>query len=238
MSDGLARATPVQNLRLAATLFAPGVVRGTFILSPRGVALTTRLNTQRRLIRLLAGLRERHGGRPVIVRGPTGPTLLVLSRPDVERVLDGSDEVYAPATKEKLRAVGGFLDQTLLLSSGPERAVRHDYVSGVLDSGSTAHRLSASFRAAAREEAATLDGGPLGYAKAEAAWARVVRRCVYGSGARDDEELGAVLTELRRTGNWMGVRPPAVRRQRSWPSATTRASASTWPAPSLAASPG
>lgn len=202
MTDGLPRATVRENMALATTFFMPSLLRGTITSSARGQALTTRLDTLGRAQRVLSGLRERHGGRSVLVRGPAGPTLLVLSREDVRRVLTASDEVFTLASKEKLGGLGPFLDGTLLLSRGGPRAARRTFASAVLG----ASELYDGFAEVAAREAATLVPGALTYDLVNDSWNRVARTCLYGAGARDDTELSDVLAELRRAGNWLGAR--------------------------------
>lgn len=202
MTDGLPRATVRENLALATTFFLPSLARGTITSSPRGHALTTRLDTMARAQRVLSGLRERYGGRSVLVRGVSGPTVLVLARADVERVLTGSDEVFTLASREKLSGLGPFLDGTLLLSRGGPRNSRSAFATSVLGSS----ELDEGFARIAAEEAATLVPGVLTYSAVNDCWNRVARRCLYGEGARDDTELSEVLAGLRRAGNWLGVR--------------------------------
>ncbi|NUS04866.1 MAG: cytochrome P450, partial [Nonomuraea sp.] len=52
----------------------------------------------------------------------------------------------------------------------------------------------------AREEAAALTDGVVDYARLEACWQRVARRCVYGAGAAGDEELTTLLAQVRQAG--------------------------------------
>lgn len=203
MSDkGLPRATARENLALATTFFLPSLLRGTITSSPRGHALTTRLDTMARAQRVLSGLRERYGGRSVLVRGVSGPTVLVLDREGAERVLTASDAVFTLASREKLSGLGPFLDGTLLLSRGGPRAARRAFAESVLKDAS----LFDGFARVAAEEAATLVPGVLTYSLVNDCWNRVARRCLYGEGARDDTELSDVLAGLRRAGNWLGAR--------------------------------
>lgn len=155
MPRGLPRATVLESLRLAATLAPPNtphVTAGLDLLRSRS---------------LLTGLNLRYGGRPVLVRGPRGPALVVLSTRDAERVL--SEEGYAPAVRER---PAGLRTDVLL----------------------------PAFVEVAREEAAELTDGVVDYARLEACWQRVARRCVYGDGAADDVELSALLARVRRAG--------------------------------------
>ncbi|MEU0572699.1 cytochrome P450, partial [Nonomuraea sp. NPDC005983] len=51
-----------------------------------------------------------------------------------------------------------------------------------------------------------------GFDRLNAAWQRVARRCVYGAGAAGDEELSALLAELRREAGRVGFSRGARRR--------------------------
>ncbi|MGP3958135.1 cytochrome P450 [Nonomuraea sp. 3N208] len=89
MPRGLPRASALESLRLATVLVPPGaphVPPGRDLLHARS---------------LLADLESRYGGRPVLVRGPRGPALLVLSKRDALRVLEGERDAYAPARDER-----------------------------------------------------------------------------------------------------------------------------------------
>lgn len=66
--------------------------------------------------------------------------------------------------------------------------------------GPAADALRPAFAEVAREEAAALTEGVVDYARLEACWQRVARRCVYGSGAAGDEELSTLLAQVRRAG--------------------------------------
>lgn len=199
MADPLPHATTGENAALAAAFYAPSLLRGTITSIPVGHTLTTRLRTLDRARRLLARLRERYGDA-VLTRGPAGPTLLVLGREGVRRVLDAPTDLFSLASEEKLAGLGPFLEGTLLLSSGRDREIRQSFVSAALD------RLEPRFTEIAREEAAALVPGRLSYDRLNDRWNRVARRCLYGDGAREAVELSQTLAALRRAGNWLGLR--------------------------------
>ncbi|MEW9550299.1 cytochrome P450 [Nonomuraea sp. NPDC050783] len=60
--------------------------------------------------------------------------------------------------------------------------------------------LRPAFIEIAREEAAQLTEGVVDFARLDARWQRVARRCVYGDGAAGDEELTRLLADLTRAG--------------------------------------
>ena len=198
LDDLRPRATGLENLRLAASLLLPGLLRETVLFSSRGHDLTARLDVLRRAHGPLNDLRRRYGERPVLVDGMTGPVLLVLSKQDAWRALGEQSACYALPTRENVAGLDAVLRDTLLLVTGAERA----YESSVLEPRSPAHRLYGAFTAVARQEAAALASGVVGFDRLNDCWQRVARRCVYGSGAADDRELGALLTELIRARSW------------------------------------
>ncbi|TMR94560.1 cytochrome P450 [Nonomuraea basaltis] len=89
MPRGLPRATALESLRLTAALVPPGARH----VPPRRDLL--------RAWPLLADLEARYGGRPVLLRGPKSPALLVLSKRDALRVLSEERDAYTPAVEER-----------------------------------------------------------------------------------------------------------------------------------------
>ncbi|MEV0612637.1 cytochrome P450 [Nonomuraea sp. NPDC050404] len=88
MPRGLPKATLLESLRLAPALVPPGTPHVT----PGRDVLRSRA--------LLTALESRYGGRPVLVRGPRGRALLVMSKRDALRVL-GEDDAYAHTLEER-----------------------------------------------------------------------------------------------------------------------------------------
>ncbi|MFC5829700.1 cytochrome P450 [Nonomuraea insulae] len=58
----------------------------------------------------------------------------------------------------------------------------------------------------AGQEAKELTGGVVDHARVSACWQRVARRCVYGEGAAEDEELSRLLRRVTRAGRWRARR--------------------------------
>lgn len=96
--------TPV-DLTLAETtdvvckVLAPLVAQGAIVRRPRVTAWAERHQTDRVAHVVLAGLRERHGGAPLVLRTGTRRLVLVTRSDDLRRLLDGSPEPFTPATK-------------------------------------------------------------------------------------------------------------------------------------------
>ncbi|GIG69147.1 cytochrome P450 [Phytomonospora endophytica] len=202
----------LDQLRLLFLHNANNLGRGVVLARPRVNALFTRLQADRRLVRLLDRLHEDHAGQPVWTNGITGATLLVLSRSDVRRVLSGSDRLYAMATPLKRRMMGHFQPDGVILTEGELRESRRRFNEVVLDWGRDAHREAARFATVVNEEVEALltgpraTGRPLSWRALRRAFQRVGRRCVLGDVAAEDVEVSELLETLRREGNWMGLR--------------------------------
>ncbi len=203
-------ATAGENLRLALTYLLPAYLKGAFRGRPRVAALVARLDAARHGVDTMRRMRRRHGRGPVMVRGTSGPTLLVLDADDARQVLTGPVEVYAVDTWEKVTGFAGVQPDALVASHGGQRAVRRAFNDSVLDAGCPVHRLADHFLRVVGEEAAALLG-PRAVAGLDAdafreRFERVGRRCFLGEAAADDVEFSRLLGELLAEANWMGAR--------------------------------
>ncbi|MEV0648412.1 cytochrome P450 [Phytomonospora sp. NPDC050363] len=202
----------LDQVRLLLLHNANSLGRGLVIARPRVNALFTKLQADRRLVRMLDRLHDEYGGRPVWTTGPTGETLLVLSRSDMRRVLSGSDRLYAPATPLKRRMMGHFQPDGVIITGGELRESRRQFNEVVLDWGRDAHREAARFAMVVNEEIEALltgpiaTGRPLSWRALRRCVQRVGRRCVLGDVAAEDVEVTELLETLRREGNWLGLR--------------------------------
>src|SRR5690606_9197891 len=130
--------------------------------------------------------------------------------------LDESPEPFATATAAKRAALGHFEPRMALVSHGPERADRRRFNEEVLDSARPVHRLGEHFLPIVDEEAGHLLAearrrGALTWGDFHVAWYRIVRRVVFGDGARDDHELTDMLARLRSDANWAFLKPKRKR---------------------------
>ncbi|MCK2216021.1 cytochrome P450 [Actinomadura sp. ATCC 31491] len=178
MPRGLPRASVLESLRLSAALvppWAPHALPGRDLLRARS---------------LLTALEARYGGRPVLVRGRRrGPALLVLSRRDVLRVLVEERDAYAPGVEERPFGLPTDVLRPAFIEIAREEAAA--LTTAALTTGAlTTGALTTGARTT----------GVVDFARLDARWQRVARRCVYGDGAAGDEELTRLLTGLRRAG--------------------------------------
>jgi len=209
----LPRATLQETLEVATDVFIPTFAKGPIIRRPRMVGLAERLGLDRRAVRRMQRLRDKYGPGPLMLRMPPGRTQAIILSPEhVHRVLEGSPEPFATASSEKWAALSHFEPKGVLVSHGPERAERRRFNEAVLGSESPQHRLTERFVRVVREEAehllaAVRQRGELSWELFADTWFRIVRRVVFGDGARDDVKLRALINELRGDGNWAFMRP-------------------------------
>lgn len=190
----------------------PIVAQGVIVRRRRTVALAGRLRLDERALRVLRELRDRYGPGPLVLPIPRRPVALLLAPGDVRRVLLGTPEPFAAATREKRGALGHFQPRGVLVSHGELRAERRRFVEDVLDAGRPLHRFAEPFARIAHEEALALReqvtaDGVLDFDRFIRAWWRAVRRIVLGDAARDDHATTELLTRLRRRANWSFLLP-------------------------------
>lgn len=208
------------TLGVLTAVLAPVLARGAIIRRPKVVALSQRLDVDRRAVRRLQRLRRRYGEGPLLLRIPVRRQAVVLAPDDAIRVLDQTPEPFAAASSEKRAALTHFQPEGVLVSTGVERTVRRRFNEAVLETDRPLHHLADRFTSVVRDEAAPLvarleGGGELTWDDFAPAWFRVVRRVVLGDAARDDTGLTDALAELRAAANWAFVRPTRrIRRAR------------------------
>jgi cytochrome P450 len=200
-----------ETLRVASKVLAPLVAQGAIIRRPRATAWAERRQTDRTARAVLASLRERHGGAPLVLR--LGPRrLVVVTEPeDVRRLLEHSPEPFTPATREKRGALAHFQPDGVLISSTAERWHRRPFNEAVLQTDQPVHDDGAAFVDAAQRGVADLTGLLDRAARFDAddfaeAWWGVVLEVVLGARARGDRELLDALNGLRRDANWSYLR--------------------------------
>jgi hypothetical protein len=117
--------------RCALGVLAPMLAQGAIRRRNRIVRLAQRSGLDRRGADLLHRLRHRHGPGPLRLSVPGRSVAVVVDPADVERLLTGSPDPFAPATTEKAAALRHF--QTA-------RSVNEH----ALDSGRPLHRPTSS----------------------------------------------------------------------------------------------
>lgn len=185
----------------------PLVARGVIIRRPAVVDAIERLDLDRRAVRRVQRLAETHGLGPVRIEVPGRTFAVVLDPADVQRVLGGSPDPFAPATREKRAALAPFQPHGVLASAPDERQDRRGFNDAVLESAAPMHHMAGRLQDVMVEEARNIASvaraqGQLDWDGFITGWYRMVRRLVLGDGARDDHTVTDLLGRLRSSGNW------------------------------------
>jgi cytochrome P450 len=204
--------TAAENIRVLGRVLAPLVAQGAIVRRPRVTAWAERHQTDRTARAVLADLRERHGGAPLVVRIGSRRLVVVTEPEDVRRLLEGSPEPFTPATKEKHAALAHFQPEGVLISSTAERWHRRPFNEAALQTDQPVHDDGAAVVDAVHRGAAAVTQRLASTGRFDAqgftdAWWGIVLEVVLGSKARGDRELVAVLDALRRDANWSWLRP-------------------------------
>src|SRR3954469_11447021 len=199
-----------------ADVVAPLFARGVIVRRPRVVGMLDRLDADRRAVRRMQKLRARYGDGLLLLRLPLRDVAFVLAPADVHRVLEGTPEPFAAASREKRAALTHFQPHGVLASRGPERTDRRTFNEQVLEPTRPVHSLGDAFAAKVREGAGAILAeamrkGVLDWDVFAVGWWRVVRRVVLGEAAREDHEVTDMLAALRGDANWAYFKPKRKR---------------------------
>ena len=211
------RASLADTLRVARDVLGVTIAKGIFIRRYGVVALAARAGLDRRAVMRMADLRRRYGPGPLVLRVPFMPQAIVLDHAQVGPLLERAPRPFMPASDEKRAALAHFEPDVALASRGAARERRRALNDQALESDRPTHSCADRFGAVIEEEIGTLagrsvsEGTPLDWSTFQTGWNRTVRRIVLGNGATDDDELTALLDQLRRAGNWAMLRPRRTR---------------------------
>ena len=211
-TGALPRASILDTAALALDVLAPTFAKGVIIRRPGVVALAEKLDLDRRAVERMQTLRNKYGHGPVMLPLPIRKQAVVFAPEHVRRVLDQSPEPFATASSEKRAALSHFEPKGVLISNGVERAERRRFNEDVLDTRRASHHLAQRFLPVVDEEAGRIlaiarERGELDWDAFAQGWYRLVRRVVFGDGARDDQELNDLTVALRRAANWAFLHP-------------------------------
>jgi cytochrome P450 len=213
MSGEPASASLLENARFNALVVVPNALQGIFRRRRAAVAVATRADVDGRAVGLLRGMRRSYGGGPVWVRVISDRALLLLSRADVVRVLEGSPHPFAADPEAKRKGMSHFQPHALTISRGDEWRSRRRFTEAVLDTGRSHHRLEERFARVCREEtdaviaATAVHAGRLDWDGWQGGFQRLVRRVVLGDRARDDEAVTGLLAEMMSAANSLPGEP-------------------------------
>jgi cytochrome P450 len=197
---GLPAASLPESLKVLRTGVLPAIGRGLFVPRRGAMKLLTRLDTDRRAVRALAKLRDKHGGEGLRLLG--GRIVVVWGRDAIREVLDQSADVYASDSGAKAKGMAHFQPEALTLSRGEEWADRRRFNESVLATSERLHPFAERFLTVAADEVRRLqlDGG-LEWADWERLFDRLTLRVVFGDRASDDQELTGLLEKLLAESN-------------------------------------
>jgi cytochrome P450 len=210
----LPKATAAETVAVMTEVFVPNVAKGVILRRPHVVAMTEKLELDTRAVKRIQSLRDRYGSGPLMLRLPIRNQAVILDPAHVRRVLDETPDPFSTASSEKRAALAHFEPKVALITPpGSEREARRRFNEQVLESGNPMHQLAEQFVGVVEQEAESLlrqvrdTGGRLDWDTFIEAWFRVVRRVVFGDGARDDHELRDILNDLRADANWAFLKP-------------------------------
>ncbi|PXY35046.1 cytochrome P450 [Prauserella sp. PE36] len=211
------QATIPDTARVAGGVVLPTLAGGVLKRRPRVMALAELLQLDRPAVGLLRRLHARHGPGPLLLRVPGRSIALVLDAEDVERVLANTPSPFHPASLEKRAALNHFQPHAVLATKSTEREPRRRYNEAVLETGHELHSLAGQTRTVVREETERLlaNTTELDWATFNTAWWRIVRRIVFGDGARDEHAVTDELARLRLRANWAYLLPKSKRARQS-----------------------
>src|SRR4051794_34461776 len=115
----LPAASTADTATTIAVVLAPLFAQGPVIRRRWMVALSDKLQTDRRAAQAMGRLRTRYGNGPVRLRIPRRRVALVLDPSDAARLLEESPHPFAPASREKRAALRHFQPHGVLISEGP-----------------------------------------------------------------------------------------------------------------------
>jgi cytochrome P450 len=207
MTSGIPRASLGENVHFTLTYLLPSMLRGALIPQPFWTDAGIRLDNGRS-VATVERLTRRYSGRPVMLRGVNGQTLLVLGADDVRRVLESPVSVYGMNAGEKRRLFAEFAPDVLNGSPPELHAERRPFNEAVLNYGHEPHRFAERFLTVVHEEIAAMlaDDDVLDYERSLAAFRRIARRCAFGEAAADDTEFSDEHGRLRADGDWLGLK--------------------------------
>jgi cytochrome P450 len=160
----------------------------------------TAINSDKRAIDVLSGIRRKHGGQGVRL---LGGRLVVLWGPEaIREVLDQSADAYASDSGAKGKGMSHFQPEALTVSRGEEWRDRRTFNESVLATPERVHPSGGRFLEVIADEVERLGlEDRLEWSQWEALFDHVALRVIFGDGAREDQELTGLLEGLMQEAN-------------------------------------
>jgi cytochrome P450 len=198
--EGLPEASLPESLRVLVVGVLPSVMRGLFSPRRRAMKWLTAMGTDRRAVKALSAIREKHPGQGVRLLG--GRIVVIWGEDALREVLDRSADLYASDAGAKAKGMSHFQPDALTLSRGEEWRDRRAFNEHVLATSERVHPSGERFLAVVNDEVARLElDGQLEWADFERLFDHITLRVIFGDGARDDQELTGLLEKLMGEAN-------------------------------------
>src|SRR3954467_15002727 len=177
-----------ESVRFVATGLVPALARGLFSPRPGAMKLLTRLNTDRRAIKVLDEIRAKHGGDGV--RLLRGKMTVLWGEGAIREVLDNSATKYASDAGAKKKGMSHFQPDAVTLSRGDDWRDRREFNEYVLVPSEEHHPQAARILDVVNDEVDRMRIGPeLHWADWEKLFTHIALRVIFGNSARTVYEL-------------------------------------------------
>jgi cytochrome P450 len=198
--SGLPEGSLGDSLKFVTTGLIPSLARGLFSPRPRAMRWLTATNSDSRAIKVLSGIRDKHGGQGVRL---LGGRMVVLWGPDaIREVLDRSADVYASDSGAKGKGMSHFQPDALTLSRGEEWRDRRAFNESVLATPERVHPFGERFLTVVADEVDRLRiGDTLEWSQWERMFDHITLRVIFGDRSRCDQELTELLEKLMGEAN-------------------------------------
>ena len=196
----LPKASLGESVQFVVAGLLPSLARGLFSPRRRAMKLLTRLDTDARAVKVLKGIRAKHGGQGAQL---LGGRIVTLWGPDALReVMEKSADEFDSGSGAKAKGMGHFQPDALTLSHGEEWKDRRAFTEHVLATSEDVHPDGARFLSVVADEVGRLDlRGKLEWSDWEGLFDHITLRVIFGDSARDDHELTELLEELMGEAN-------------------------------------
>jgi cytochrome P450 len=198
--EELPAASLAESAKFVTLGLVPGLTRGLFKPRKRAMKVLTAADADSRAVKMLQGLRAKHGGQGVRLLG--GRIVTLWGEGAIREVLDKSADVYASDGGAKGKGMAHFQPDALTLSRGEEWRDRRRFNEAVLATSERVHPFGDRFVAVVAEEVAALPAtGELEWSDWEEMFDHITLRVVFGDASRDDQELTDLLAKLMNEAN-------------------------------------
>lgn len=187
-----------ENLGFNLGTVIPIALQGTFTRRRFWVTLWGKILSDPGSVRRIHRMRRKYASDYLFVRLGTTRTLLVLDPDGIGRVLDRSPDVYGPPAPKR-EGMAHFQPDAVTVSVDGAWQERRRFNAEVLDASESPHHMGQGFLRVVREEINARP--PRTWDDFDRLFARITRRVIFGSAARDDTTVTDLLRTLMRESN-------------------------------------